>query len=107
MKQLGIFLVIHMDPVAIHDERVTYFKQLVVNIIKDLDKNISIHDFRFVYGIDNIRLVFDMVVPHEYSEKQIEGIKQQINKKVQEKDIRCQCVIDVDRSFIQQNIGES
>ena len=107
MKQLGIFLVIHMDPVAIHDERVTYFKQLVVNIIKDLDKNISIHDFRFVYGIDNIRLVFDMVVPHEYSEKQIERIKQQINKKVQEKDIRCQCVIDVDRSFIQQNIGES
>lgn len=107
MKQLGIFLVIHMDPVAIHDERVTYFKQLVVNIIKDLDKNISIHDFRFVYGIDNIRLVFDMVVPHEYSEKQIERIKQQINKKVQEKDVRCQCVIDVDRSFIQQNIGES
>ena len=100
MKYLGIFLVIHMDPVAIHDERVAYFKNFLMNIINKLDKNITIHDFRFVYGVDNIRLVFDMVVPYEYSEKQIEQLKKEINEKVQLEDPRCKCVIDVDKSYI-------
>lgn len=99
MKKLGIFLVIHMDPVAIHDERVKYFRGLVMNIIHKIDDSITMHDFRFVYGVEHINLIFDIVVASEYTQKDINKIKKDIGEQVEKEDPRCHCVINVDKSF--------
>lgn len=99
-KELGILLVIHMDPIEVSDEETIDAKKHLENTLHILDDEISFHDFRMVRGEKQINLIFDIVVPHSYSEKQIKERLNAISKGVKTFDPRYECVITVDRSFI-------
>ena len=99
-KTLGIFLVIHMDPVEMKDEYVLKVKSQVVEIMEALDKNASIHDFRMVDGQKQINLIFDMVVPFEYSKEKEKELKESFCKLIRMHDDRYRCVITVERSYV-------
>lgn len=98
-KATGVFLVIHMDPIEVDDAQVLQYKEKVVNILKEIDESLSSHDFRMVNGENQINLIFDVVVPYTYKEKQRKELTEQIAKKVQEFDQRCQCVITLDNNY--------
>lgn len=100
MKHIGIFLVIHMDPVETRDEQVLAAKDHVVQTIARIDDSVSIHDFRMVDGKEQINLIFDMVIPHEYNkDKQLE-LKRGLREKLKELDDRYRCVITMERSYV-------
>ncbi len=99
VNKLGIFLVIHMDPVAVHDERVTYYRQLTESLAEKLVPGSSIHDFRIVNGEARINLIFDLVVPREIPTSQDKELAAELGRMVQARDERCCCVITVERSF--------
>jgi cation diffusion facilitator family transporter len=99
-KKLGIFLVIHMDPVETKNEYVLSTKAKVEQIVEALDKNVSIHDFRMVDGQNQINLIFDMVVPFEYGREKEKELKASLRKLISMHDKRYQCVITVERSYI-------
>lgn len=99
LRKLGIFLVIHMDPVETKDSRVMAFGCVVENILQEIDPKISFHDFRMIEGKDQINLIFDLVVPRDYSEKKREWLKEEITKRVKEQDKRCCLVITVESGF--------
>ena len=46
LEDLGIHLVIHLDPVITDDERINNLKSKVDSLIKEISPEISIHDFR-------------------------------------------------------------
>lgn len=98
-KFMGIFLVIHMDPIETKDENILKIKDIANETIEEIDSKVSIHDFRVVEGKHRINLIFDMVVPYEYDkEKQIE-VSNILRKELQEVDNRYQCVIHVEKSY--------
>ncbi len=99
MTSLGIFLVIHMDPIAIGDEKLNYYKGIMLQILQDLNPEFTLHDFRMVNGEKRINLIFDLVVPCELPPDQDHVLAQQINRLMQEKESRCCCVITVERGF--------
>lgn len=99
-KQLGILLVIHMDPIEVCDEELLTAKKHVEDTLQILDEEISFHDFRMVSGENQINLIFDIVVPHSYSEELIRERLERIEKGVKCFDPRYECVITVDKSFI-------
>lgn len=99
MTQLGIFLVIHMDPIAVHDEKTMYYRTLVEDVLKQLDERYSLHDFRIVNGTKRVNLIFDLVVPRTDEQMADEGLQRKISRLVQEKEPQCCCVITVERSF--------
>lgn len=98
-KKLGIFLVIHMDPVETHDVRVLAVKSKLSHVLKALDPELTFHDFRAVFGQEQITLIFDLVVPFSYSEKDEDRLVHQVMALMQEVDEKYQCVITVDRSY--------
>lgn len=98
--ELGIFLVIHMDPIETKDEVVLEVRHKTESVVASLDKKCSIHDFRMVDGESQVNLIFDLVVPREYSEEQENKLMMQIMEKLQEVDSRYQCVITVEQSFV-------
>lgn len=49
-KELGCETIIHMDPIAVNDEKVNKLKSILVKKIKDYNPDITIHDFRVVDG---------------------------------------------------------
>ena len=100
LREIGIYLVIHMDPVEMKNEETMTAKRVLEEALAKLDSQCSIHDFRMVDGEKQINLIFDMVVPIQYDKEQRKLLCQQIRKVMREKDERYQCVIVVESSYI-------
>ena len=99
-KQLGIFLVIHMDPLEVEDETILKVREEVRETLWLIDENLSFHDFRMVHGKNQINLIFDVVVPHSYQEEEKKKLTGKIKEAMVHKDPRYQCVITVDQGFL-------
>lgn len=99
-KKLGIFLVIHMDPVEVRDARVLAVKDMLEKILYELDPEVTFHDFRMVWGEKRINLIFDVLVPFAYDKEKQKKLEKEICERITEKDSRYQCVITVEKSFV-------
>lgn len=99
-KKLGIFLVIHMDPVETADAQVAEVKAEVQEVLHQMDERLSLHDFRMVYGEKWINLIFDVVVPFSYGENDRPKLREAIEEKVRSLDERYHCVITFDSGFV-------
>lgn len=96
---MNLNLVIHMDPVDIHDEVVMNLKKVVSKIIDEIDPELKFHDFRIVKGITHTNVLFDIVVPNKYQLSNDE-IKEEIDKKLLAYDGKLRTVITFDVSYI-------
>lgn len=100
LDKLGLFLVIHMDPIEMKDEKVLAVRQLAVEILREIDEKVTIHDFRVVEGKEQINLIFDMVVPHSVTKEEEHRLLEQFKAKIAAADKRYQCVITVEKSYV-------
>lgn len=101
-KELGVFLVIHMDPIEMKNEQVLYVKGQLEEVVRMIDAKVSIHDFRMVDGKGQVNLIFDMVVPFGYDKEKQKEICRKVRARVQEMDARYHCVIMVETSYISE-----
>lgn len=95
-EKLGILCTIHMDPIAVGDERVSALFHLAEECTAKVDPRITIHDFRAVIGTTHTNLIFDIVLPFE-SRYTPDEVCEAIGKKVAEEHPDYYCVITVDR----------
>lgn len=102
-RKLGIFLVIHMDPVETKDARIQELREMTKSVITELDSRLTLHDFRVVDGTRRVNLIFDLVVPREYTKQMQDALKQQVNQKINERDSKCYCVITTECSYCVEN----
>ncbi len=96
--QLGIDLTLHMDPVDIKNPRTNELRQKVVNIIESISKDLSIHDFRVVYGDTHTNLVFDVAMPIKFSCSKKE-LKDLITSEIKKLDETYFPVIQIDQLY--------
>lgn len=63
-RDLGIFLVIHMDPVVTGDKETDELKEKALLATRELaGQDVTIHDFRLVKGETHTNVLFDVVLP--------------------------------------------
>ncbi len=98
MHEMKIIMTIHMDPIVVDDEMTNSAKQLVNNIISEIDTSITMHDFRLVYGETHTNLIFDLVVPYECKIDN-DVIKIMIDEKLSKEKINYYTVIVFDREY--------
>ena len=55
---------IHMDPIINDDEEINQLKHDIANLIKEIDKKMTLHDFRVVKGPTHTNVIFDVVAPY-------------------------------------------
>lgn len=91
--------VIHMDPVVLHDPRVTQLKEWVESLAYQLDPRVSIHDFRLTDGPLHTNLIFDVAAPYEIRQTD-EEIQHFLEQQIQEKNDTYYAVIHVDRERV-------
>ena len=101
-EELGILLVIHMDPVAVDDEQAMAAKKTVLDELKKLDEKGTIHDFRMVKGEEESKLIFDLVVPHDYSVTKENDLIDRLKEKVQEVNGHYECLITLEHSYVEE-----
>ena len=107
LEKLGIFLVIHMDPVETDNELAAILKKMTIDVILHLDSRLTLHDFRIVQSQARINLIFDLVVPREYTKQMREELTRQVCERVRERDSRCACIITVENSYQQEENGST
>lgn len=97
-ENLGIQVVVHCDPVVTDSKEYDEYKQLVFNTLTNIDTNLKFHGFRYIKQENNIKLLFDVVRPHEmtlYPEQLIDVITNNL-KEINSNFI---CVIRVDENY--------
>lgn len=99
LKKLGIFLVIHMDPVETHNEQVTAIKKEVAHVLEGLDSRLEFHDLRVVDGSRRINLIFDLVVPRDYNEAMRDTLRTRVSEEMRMRDLRFCCIMTMENSF--------
>lgn len=99
LKQLNIHLVVHLDPTVLDCEETNELKEVVREILYDIDPIITFHDFRVVVGDKAKNVLFDIVVPpsYKYTDKELKDIiKNRVNETGKG---NLYAVIVVDRSY--------
>lgn len=96
--QLNAHAVIHMDPVAVGDPMTDSCKKMVLEIVKEFDERLTIHDFRLVIGPTHSNLIFDVVVPFSIKTSD-DDIAKEIFEKILAKNPTYFSVITVDRDY--------
>lgn len=98
-EKLNISLVIHMDPIDVNNEAVAKAKESIVNAVKEIDGNMSLHDFRMTpAGEKRTNLIFDVVVPSAVKLSH-EELNEIISEKAKKINPTYCCVITFDNDF--------
>ncbi len=99
LGKYGILTTIHMDPVILNDPELNKYKQMILDIVKDIDSNYSIHDFRIIKGTTHTNLVFDLLLPT--SETKDHGlIRKELNEKVRAINPNLNLSVKIEHGFI-------
>ncbi len=61
----GIEAVIHMDPIR-QDEDTNQMRVRVIEMLHDINPELSMHDFRMTAGPSHTNLIFDVVAPYQF-----------------------------------------
>ena len=90
---------IHMDPIEVDDEEINKMRKITENIVKDINKNFSIHDFRMTNGGGRVNLIFDLVVPRE-EKIDNDKLKKQVQEKIHSKNKKYYAVPKIEHSYV-------
>ena len=82
-SDLNIHLVVHLDPTILDSPEINELKEMVNDIICEIDRELTFHDFRVVMGEENKNVLFDVVVPPEYKYSD-EELEKMITEKITE-----------------------
>ncbi len=98
-RDMGLLLVIHMDPLVVNVKKVVELRDLVASLVKQVDESYTIHDFRMVESPSHTNFIFDLVIPHNHkiSRKEIGEI---VSRKINEYNKDYFCVITVEHNFV-------
>ena len=98
-EKFNCITTIHMDPIVVDNKEINDMKDFTEKIVKELNPEFSIHDFRMTDGGKRINLIFDLVVPRD-KEYDKEEIIKKVQQKIHEKDSKYYAVIKVETSYI-------
>lgn len=101
-KEMGIHLVIHMDPQEVNDVRFFVYKSMVTSIVERLDDAASLHDFHVKFKKQNILLKFELTVPHLYTEQQEQDLLKNIQKEFAKINPEIKSDITIEHGYIEE-----
>lgn len=95
-RDLGIHMVIHLDPVIVGDARTDALHRKVQSLVTALYPTVTIHDFRVIWGVTHSNIVFDAAVPFAVKDSDA-VIIQKLEAEIQKLDPDYRTVVTIDR----------
>ena len=97
--ELGIEVVIHMDPIVTDDTSVSELRAFAIQALRSIDPMLSLHDFRVVVGSTHTNCIFDVLAPYDCHLSN-EEIDRRVKHAFSDHDPKLFAVITIDRSFV-------
>lgn len=95
-RNLGIHMVIHLDPVIVGDARTDALHCKVQSLVTALYPTVTIHDFRVIWGVTHSNIVFDAAVPFAVKDSDA-VITKKLEAEIQKLDPDYRTVVTIDR----------
>ena len=95
-RDLGIHMVIHLDPVIVGDARTDALHRKVQSLVTARYPTVTIHDFRVIWGVTHSNIVFDAAVPFAVKDSDA-VITQKLEAEIQKLDPDYRTVVTIDR----------
>ena len=95
-RDLGIHMVIHLDPVIVGDARTDALHCKVQSLVTALYPTVTSHDFRVIWGVTHSNIVFDAAVPFAVKDSDA-VITQKLEAEIQKLDPDYRTVVTIDR----------
>ena len=97
--KLNCSATIHIDPIVTDNKEVNEMRTQIEEITRNLDRRLSIHDFRMVEGPSHTNLIFDIAAPFECKLTNVE-ITNLLKERIRNMDDGNYCaVIQIDRVY--------
>lgn len=98
-EKFNCLATIHMDPVVTTSPRLNAIKEECVKIVKEINPDFSLHDFRMNEGDTHANVIFDLVITNE-TKLSAKEIKNMVSEKIKEYDEKLNAIITVEHSFV-------
>lgn len=99
MEDGNLNVVIHMDPINLDCSKTNKFKDILTEVLSEINMELRFHDFRIVEGPSHNKMIFDIEVPSSVKLTD-EEIKEQIIDKMKKIDKKLILVITIDKNYI-------
>lgn len=96
---MGCLATIHMDPVVTNGGPTSAARERVETIVKMMDPEITIHDFRMIPGPTCMKIIFDVQLPYQCPLED-EEVARRIRSGVQALDGTYAAVVRIDRGYL-------
>lgn len=90
---------IHMDPIVTDDEEINEMRKKTEEIVKEINPEFSIHDFRMTDGGDRVNLIFDLVISPD-TKMDREKLKNMVQQKIHSVNDKYYAVPKIENSYI-------
>ena len=98
-EKFNCITTIHMDPIVTDDEEINEMRKKTEEIVKEINSEFSIHDFRMTDGGDRINLIFDLVVSPE-NKISHEELKNMVQQKIHSVNDKYYAVPKIENSYV-------
>ena len=98
-EEFNCITTIHMDPIVTDDEEINEMRKKTEEIVKEINPEFSIHDFRMTDGGDRINLIFDLVIPPD-NEMNHEELKNMVQQKIHSVNDKYYAVPKIENSYV-------
>ena len=109
LKNEGINLVIHMDPISISDPETNELRQKCMEVVSTISQEyshpVSMHDFRIVKGVTHTNVLFDVSITTEFSLSN-EELCSELSERIKKINPLYHLVLTIDRDYYSERYGE-
>ena len=98
-EKFNSIVTIHLDPLAVNDEKVNAMKDFTTEAVKSVCESFSIHDFRMTQGEHSTNLIFDLVNPLDSGFKN-EDAERLVVQKIKDENPACNVVIKTENPYV-------
>lgn len=98
-ENFGCITTVHMDPIVVDDEEINQMRSFVEDVVKEINEEFSIHDFRMTDGGERVNLIFDLVITSDKNIN-VEEIISKVQEEIHKKNKKYYAVIKAEYSFV-------
>ena len=98
-ENFGCITTVHMDPIVVDNEEINQMRSFVEDVVKEINEEFSIHDFRMTDGGERVNLIFDLVITSDKNIN-VEEIISKVQEEIHKKNKKYYAVIKAEYSFV-------
>lgn len=98
-QEFGLLLFVHVDPKNVDNLEADGIFDLLKDIVNKVDGRLKFHDFQVDFKEGTKTVLFDLIVPYDYTEERVDEIKTSIEGELKRK-VSCRTGIRIDREGV-------